>query len=220
MKLDLDAITYLMAGSLVVATIFGFSLIKKLSLPFKLIVFQLFIGTITETIGLTLQHYGENNSMEYNIYILLECCLLLLAIIALIQQKGIRNILFISLCIFIGFWVCSISLTGMNAFAVYPFILSCILLTLGYLLLIIRMAKKVDNLLEQPIFWLSVGIVVYFGPDIPLFSMFNYFKAHGKEKLGSYLYTINDVLGILRYLLTIYGFYLCRRRKFIVDERY
>jgi hypothetical protein len=193
--------------------LFGIGLVKKLQAAYVLILLQLLLASIAEIAGQVIKYRSGNNTSLFNVYILLECSLLMTAIVIQIGKKAVKNMLPIGLFIFICSWIIAVAKYGISVFALSSFLISCFILTLSSLVLIMRLAANEENPLSQPSFWICCGMVIYFGPIIPLFSLFNYFQVNGKEKLGSYLYTINDILAMLRYSLTFYGLYLLSRSK-------
>ncbi len=213
MKFFLEIITYLMAAILLISAIYSITFIKKLTLPFVFFSIQLSIASVLEITGLVLNYRGINNGGIYNFQILIECCLLLFSILGTVKNQIARKIILSSIAIFISIWLMTIIYGGLGNFAVYTFLFSCFLLSIASLYVIMSISGKIEKPLKQPYFWLCASMILYFGPIIPLFSMFHYFETHGKMALGGYLYTINDLLAILRYCLAIYGFYLFRLKE-------
>lgn len=204
-------ITYIMTTVLGICAILGAFSIRKLAKAFRWLVLQLFAAMLAELIGQAFKYYRLETSIIFNCYILLEFLFLMLPLLGWQHSKGRASTFTIIILFYAAIWFSSMFLQGMDIFATYTFLSGAVILTSTYLYVAVRLATVTTNIEREPVLWLAIAIILYFGGIVPLFAMFQYFIQQGKTELGSALYTINDVLAIIRYGLTIYAFYLLRK---------
>ncbi len=192
---------------------------KKMPLPLTFILGQISIAFTFEIVGQILKHTGHQNAMLFNLYIVLEFILLILVISLLIKKRFATRLTVFLIVIYIGFWGKTIVCNGAGSFAAKVFLLGCLILSCCYFYLMIKISSSKDDFIKQPTFWISLGTTIYFCSVIPLFGAFHYFETHNKQQLGSYLYTINDIMGIIRYSFILYAFYLLKKKNINYNAR-
>jgi len=187
---------------------------RYLTLPFKLIFFQIICASFADITGRILEIYLNNNIFLYNAYLFIELWLVGLAGWYMIRNKTYQKWLMAFLIICTVVAIVSISITGIKVFANWAFLMECLLLTITYLgILINLLISNKGNITKEPVFWLCIGIITYFGCNVPLFGMLNYLVEY-HPLLGNYIYRIDHVLCIIRYSFVAVGFLSCRKHIF------
>lgn len=209
----LHSLTYCMIALIFLAFLLGISRRRQLPVALKYLVALLLVAFVAEVCGQLSMHYRRESTIIFNVYIMVEFIILMAMAIRWVQKKRFTNIIVAAITIYTVSWCIYILCCGYDMFITRIFLLGCIFLCCSYLYIIFFIARITDNPTHHPFFWVALGIVIYFGGCIPLFSMFDYLKSHEKIRLGSYLYTINDILAIIRYLLILYGLSLPKREK-------
>ncbi|HZI25859.1 MAG TPA: hypothetical protein VFD46_12325 [Chryseolinea sp.] len=67
-----------------------------------------------------------------------------------------------------------------------------------------------ESLTRDPFFWLSLGLIIYFGGTIPFLGMFNYLRENFYEFTVFYHRNISNAFSILLNILIVVAF-LCKR---------
>ena len=181
----------------------------------RLIICQLLLAGICETLGEWQKPLSTG--WLYNIYMVLEFSLLIASAYDFFQTKFYKRAAIAALFLYLPGWIYQIASNGIDYFSVMGYVLGCIYLTPVFLAAVYEISIKTENPRKHPFLWQSIGIIIYFGGVIPIFSMFNYFihgNDHSKE-LGIKLYAVNDILGVLRYGLIFYGLLLIPRKNVI-----
>ena len=181
---------------------------RMLRLPWKLIALELIIVFVAQSLALILALQHVKNTWLMNLFILVDLLCLGIAAILMIQSQK-RQQIFIYLLALTCVLCCSSMLhSGMNTeLNSLAFLTSGIYLSATYLLLLFQ-ASTSDYPFRQPILWVSLGVILYFGCNVPFFSLFHYLSTDQTrwKKLGLYLYFINSALAIIRYAFVSYGF--------------
>lgn len=155
-------------------------------------------------------HAGENNHWLFNIYLILECTLLLAASCYLLQ-RWLRRYLIAGYGIFLLVFLYQVATAGFRSFAFYAACVEGILVVVAYLpILYLRFTMPGTIWYKDAYSWTAPGMVLYFACFIPYISMFGFLQRHSPV-LFVRLYTIILVLENLRYLFTAIGFLLCRK---------
>jgi len=198
---------------LTVAFLAGIIFWKSLSIFLKIIVVQLGLGIAAQTWGAV---YGMNNlslnNLGYNLYITLEVCLLAGANAIYLNRLKDRIIIATGLICFGAAMVTDFSRKTAFAFSDHAYIVECLLLVLLYLMLLTReVIAKIEKITRSPLFWIGIGSILYFGCNIPYFSMRPYFEKTN-SKLTTSLFILNKILLNFRYLFVLIAFLLQRKQ--------
>jgi hypothetical protein len=204
---------YVMELAVLITSVIGVKIYNKAILPYKLLCIQVMCGLIIEIIGhiFIYRHQPALNTICHNFYTIAEFYLMYAAgVIILNKYKRIFwGISVLPLVV----WIVHVCRLGIDNFSNYSFILGGLLLVILFVLLLYQTTKSVPILKYSPDFWICIGIIVYFGCNVPFFSLFAYFTSHGKEKMGAKLFILNDFLALTRYLCFGIAFLLLNSKK-------
>lgn len=193
---------------------YAMSMLLKMTLAWRLLLFQLCLALVAEITGAIIDHYFHQikNNFLFNIYILCELSLVLLFINYVLITSPFKNLLVFSFVVGASSWLYMALKFGIEAFFVYVFIGYCILLTASNLVLLIYISLNYSKkIFKAPIFWVLSAHIIYFGGDIPLFTMIDYLVTHKNAQLGQDIYIINNLLAVIRYLFILMSFILYKR---------
>lgn len=198
--------------SIVIALLIGVYKLKAMPFPYKLILWSVCISAGAEISGYFLSKYHYNNSWIYNIYLVVSVSVLIKAGAFLSNKKIIKKLANVVVPLFILMWGISIS-RSTDKLASDAFLVGAILLCLLFLSILIENALIATfSYFKQPVVWLSIAIVIYFGCNIPYFGLMNHLiKDDGR--LAYKLYDINLCLAIVYYLLLDCCFLLFTKRE-------
>lgn len=173
---------------------------------------MLIIALICEISGHLMNRNGINNQPLFNGYILSE--VFFLTLIAKNFVNGKSNFTFsILLAIAVFYWIYLSILNGLLFFHINSFIVNCVVITIMYLMVLIRItSKRIDGLLADPILWICISCIIYFGCDIPLFCLMPYFSKIKNTVLKNNIYNLNNILAIIRYLIILYSIWCLKRQ--------
>lgn len=191
---------------------------RKLDVFSRLIAVQVCLACIVEFVGWQLRISAQRNTWLYNAYMPLEFTLLFLA--TMLQFKGWTR--FWLAKIIVLYWVCWIAelyLFSFHSFAVRTYVLGAIILLVNYFFVVYKSAWSPHPLLSQSRFWFSIGVILFFGCNIPFFSMYDYIIANSTMQQMRLLSNLMIVFSYFRYLCTSVGFIIVFReaRKMAVN---
>jgi len=202
-----DLLTYLVITTTLLGGAYGVFIYRSLPKHAAIVSALMLYGGVNELSGLVMYHYLNNNVIIYNIYILAELCLLILASVQQMNKKVFTTVGIVCIILYSALWCYLFFIMPHSYFMVWMFLSSCILLSVFYFCPLLIISRNSDRPFSEPWLWVCLGHVIYFACDIPFFSMYKYFVAHAKT-IGALLQNINDTLAVLRYLFVSYGFYL------------
>lgn len=112
------------------------------------------------------------------------------------------------MAICLAVWAYCIFSKSLFVFASPFMVSSCLFITAVYVYITIVNAFKSDKLVyNDPLFWLCLSNLLYFGCDIPFMSLTDYwYKAYVSKEMKLARIDINGVLNMLRYLLLAISF--------------
>jgi len=181
------------------------------SSPYRWVLPPLAVGALLETAGTWTSQLGITNTVLYNLYLPFEFMMLLL-LIQLLHPEW-RTRVRVALVLGLAAWATSWWMNEPMAFLLTDAIMElALLLTIALLGTLWRLADSTEQPLQrEPLFWLFLGLLVYFGGLFPIIGPLKYFEATSPI-LSFNLYLIINVLAVLRYLLTGVACLLERRR--------
>lgn len=195
------------------AILAGFYCINRLTLPYKLLLLQIFLAFINDIVAWAVQKYGGyNNVILYNIYTIVEVWLLgSTCRLLLTSQKARQIVKYLLLCLTI-IWIVITIVNGINIFNNWTVVTNAIFYVIFYLVLLIdKSIFSHKKLYIQPLFLISMAIIIYYATIIPLFGLMNYLTSSNMQLAGK-LFKINFGAAILRYSLIAIAFYLYGRQ--------
>lgn len=210
----MQLIISLMVGKLF-AFFWGVYYFRKLLLPYKFVLLANIIAMLCESYGYYLYHYlhQKNNLWLFNDYIITELWLMGLAAIFFLQNKTLTQF-FSALMIGISvFWYFNVRAVSNIQFVGPTMTINCVVLTFMYIVVLYKNSLfTAKDIITDPVFWVCMPTILYFGCDIPIMGMHNYLSEK-MPRLGTKLAVINSTLDIVRYPLTGISFILLGRRK-------
>ena len=208
-------IVYFLAGKLF-ALIVGVYYFRYLSRPYKLVLYLIAIASFCESYGYYIgEHLKERNLWIFNCYILIEVWLMGIAAIYLINTNEIKKIFLGLLIISTVIWGINIATVSIYQFASISMVFGLAFLTIMFIIVLFSNMLFNDNILKQPVFWLSLSTILYCACDIPYMGLHNYLSEH-MPSLSFQLAFINSLLDIIRYPLVAISFILLGRQKEVV----
>lgn len=198
-----ECVTYLSLFSIIIPVLVGFYKKKYASLNQiqKLIFLLVIISFLGEAIGGILAKAKINNLAIFHLFTVLQFLALVL-----IMRKGLTPFLskkvfryislgFVLFALLDAFW-----LNGINNFNNYSRPISSILVLCFALLFFYKTLKELQirNLESVPLFWLSIGILIYHSGSLFIFLFTNYVKSSTAA-----LYTIWGIHAIFNIILNI-----------------
>ncbi|WP_276132383.1 hypothetical protein [Polluticoccus soli] len=207
-------LTYLLTtiATKILALFIGLAFFRRMALPYRLALLQVFLGMMAEVGGWYIAAvYREHNLWLFNWYWLTELWVMGTTGILLLKnrvlQKGFLGLLLIPTAL----WVYFISINGID---MHP---APALTAIGTTLIVIFIAVLFhasftrQALSSQPVFWLSLSVLIFFGGIVPYYSMFNYLYTTNPVLLEK-LFIITEVLNHLRYPMVAIGLFLAGRQ--------
>jgi hypothetical protein len=181
------------------------------SSPLRWVLVPLFVAFLLETTGTYTARLGINNTLLYNLFQPFEFVMLLLFIHQLRPEW--RRKLLAAGALGLAVWVVSWNLNEPTEFLLTEAIVfTALLLTTASLGALWQLAERCEvPLLREPLFWLLLGLLAYFGGLFPIIGPLKFLESTS-PMLAFNLYLTITVLSVLRFLLTGTACLLERRR--------
>lgn len=177
---------------------------------FQIALIQITLALITEVTGIYYQ-----NTWIYNIYLLFDIWLISIIGVLILKQRLFTYIIIIGSLFCTALWLYNAEQKGLQNFAYWSFLSSCVLNSFTYIAILIQISDRSKSLVRQPIFWLSISVVIYYGCNIPCFSFLGYLIKF-KPAIAHSIYAINMILECIRYILVSISFTLLRPKSFLI----
>ena len=175
---------------------------------FRFIFYILIFAFFAELSGGYLSIAGYNNSIIFNIYILISVGLLSTAGIIFLNAKRYNSIIFSLLAIWEFFWIYRLIVSPIEHFSNNSFISGSALLVLLYVIVLVKLIYSNKPLLVNLQYYLvCIAILIYYSGTIPTFGLLDYLMEHYKS-IAKNLYYINFSLSTTYYSILSYAFYL------------
>lgn len=189
----------------ILAILIGLLAYRKLPTFYRVLFFQALAYLIIDSYAVTY----PNNGMVYNISILIEIGLLLLAAHVYFKTFVSKWISFIGYFAFLLVWCFDIYYHGKNQLAYHAYILGGIFITAMYIrILFDHYTKKNDNFRNAPLLLSCLGIFIFFAGIVPYLSMMYYLQGLDSvlnKRLFQYMMVYP---AIIRYFLLALAFWL------------
>jgi|GEM_PF-1243620 len=214
----MHSLLVIIAGKLI-ALIIGIFCFKFLFRALKIIFIQVFVALLCECYAkylvVSFNHSSinnlhiYNNTWVFNIYMLIEFILLSLAGRLLLGTKLFRIGIPVVIVLQTILWGVNIYVKGMNQFASWSFICGSIIIVAIYIAILFQHSLFTkQNILTQPVFWLCMSVILFFGCDVPYWGLHNYLDSKNLS-LDRKLFIINYILNFVRYPLVAVSFLIC-----------
>jgi hypothetical protein len=184
----------------------GFPVYVKVFFPF------LFISLFTECLGFYLWNAGRETYQLYNVFTVLEFCFYLFVIGKIVEKTRAKKIIYITLFAYMLIAGVNILFFQKNTFHSITYSLGCLLIVSVciYYFFELFQAPRFINLVREPAFWISSGLLFYYSCSFPLLGVINFLNGIPDFLLKN-MQTILTIMNILLYSLFTIAF-LCRIR--------
>ncbi|MCI5080211.1 MAG: hypothetical protein MRY78_00890 [Saprospiraceae bacterium] len=188
--------------SVVLPALVGFIRIRKLQLVQKAVFALALLSVLTEVIARLVRHMGNAQNIVYYGYTALEFGLLAIIFAqALPPYLTRRSVLAISFA-FVGFVVLDmVWLSGVEQFNNYSTAVESLILIFFSLVFFYKTLQELQirYLEKAPLFWISVGVLLYFSGSLFIFLFTNYVNSSNQA-----LFIIWGIHGIFGILLNLF----------------
>lgn len=176
----------------------------------------LFFVVTGELCGYAMARIYKTNIAFYNVFTTIQITYYLLLIYASIESVKGKRVLAFSTVFFIVasvinyFFIQDIS----NELVSYTFTIGCLLITLGaaYFFYELLQSNNIENYSTYPLFWVILGLFIFYVCNIPYMSVYNYLSRNYKTIFGAY-FKIIEFLTYIMYSFFIIGIICSSRRK-------
>lgn len=197
--------------------IIGVYCLNRLNDFFKVIVLQIIIAFGVEFIGRILFSLNIRNVWLFNLYEIVEAGLLLFAAKKIVNFD---NRFLYLLLIPIFFWFYSVFKNGFNYFTSVAYVSFSIAILIVYLNLLFKSVLTYrGDLVKLPTLWLAIGVILFFGCNIPYLSMLNYLCNNFNQEVNNTLHLILKTFCNLRYILMAISLIMASRQNQILSGR-
>lgn len=176
----------------------------------------LFFVVAGEITGFFLAKIYRTNIAFYNVFTTLQIAYYLLLIYNSIDSVKGKKVLASCLVLFIiasiinYFFIQDIS----NELVSYTFTIGCLLITMGaaYFFYELLQSSNIENYTTYPLFWIILGLFIFYVCNIPFMSVYNYLSRNYKTIFRAY-FKIIEFLTYILYSFFIIGIICSSRRK-------
>ncbi|MES2703439.1 MAG: hypothetical protein V4649_12420 [Bacteroidota bacterium] len=197
----------------------GLYYFRQLPKPYKIVLYLLIIAIGCEIYGYYIGAIQkQSNAWLFNFYMPVEVWALGLAAIDLVPKKKAQLLFYVLLFTNTIIWIVDMY-NDVYQFANFSMVCGSVLLTVLYMGVLVNNSLFTQkNIRKQPVFWLSISTILYFGCVVPYMGMHNYLS---KEyyKVAVELAYINIILNFVRYPLVAISFILLGRQKLQLDQQ-
>jgi hypothetical protein len=182
---------------------------KLVTLPYFL-----FFVLAGELMGQQVAKWYHSNIAYYNIFSSLQIIYYLLLIYYNICSTRTKKIFAYCIAFFVLVTIGNYFLIGEGELVSYSFATGFLLITLGsaYFFYELLLSPAVENYLTYPLFWIMLGLFVFYVCNIPYMSVYNYLSLNFPKIHGAY-FKIIEILNYLMYSFFIIGIICSSRTK-------
>lgn len=178
---------------------------RKLDTFSRLIAIQVCIAFLVEFIGWQMRLRQQRNTWLYNCYMPVEFSLLFIAT-DLHFKNGLKSWYPALLFIYWLCWSSEVYFQSIHVFAVKSYVTGALLLLVSYFFVLYKSAWNRISLFRQSQFWFAIGVILFFGCNIPFFSMYDYIVENSNKNQMVLLSNLMKVFSHFRYFCTAIGF--------------
>lgn len=194
-------VSSILSFSISIAAILGWIRFKKIKPAYYSFIFLLTIGFVSEVWGFLLNEFHYSNAIVYNIYTLIEAVLILWQFkqwkIIKFRAKLLK---FFLLILWITWIIENFYFSNIYSFGSYFIILySFLIVLLSIQTLNVLIVQERHSLLENPIFLICSGFLLYFTYSI----MVETFWMHGLNRNAAFQSNIYDILVIINLFVNL-----------------
>lgn len=197
-------------GTKLLAIALALGYYKYLDRPAKVLLLQTIVALVVESAGYFIIHVLRGyNLWLYNLYIITELLLLCYTASLLLHRKIEKLVISVIAIACSSIWASSLLQNGIFKFAHVALVVNCVVLTATYLYILISRALSRDmDLFRDPVSWVCLSTIIFFGCDLPFMTMINSLvQAYLEQTLKLKAINVNILLDMVRYLFLAVAFY-------------
>ena len=157
----------------VLALVIGLMFFRQLTPPFRLAMLQVFLGMMAEVTGrYIVVRYHAHNLWLFNYYWLAELWVVGLAGILLLKNVRLRAAFTLLLLIPSLIWLVLIYRNGIDVHPSPALTAIATALVVIFITVLLQLSFNTEKLAIQPVFWLCLSVLLFFGGYLPYYSMF------------------------------------------------
>lgn len=174
---------------------------KKITMPFKIIIFFLLATLLSEIVSRILSYLINNSSPTYHFYVLISATVISFMYFKLIKNN--RTLIFILYVLFCFFSITnSLFIQKLTTFPTNSIVTSCILFIFYGLLFYKQIIDNGEVSLKQSIILLNVVFLVYFSSQLFNWGLYNYLS--NKILNPNIIYTFSYILNLFFYISIVF----------------
>ncbi|PZF73742.1 hypothetical protein [Taibaiella soli] len=168
---------------------------------FRLFFFDLLFIFLLEHAGMIVGEISPNSRFTHsisNLFLLAEIPIIYLCALKLIPSHFFQRLASVSIALFLVLWVKNAYESKffiLPTFPTMPFLFGSIFALIIFLVILIRMIGR-DNIFKQPLFYFSLGMLIFYGCTIPYIGVVNYFV----KKDNNILLKLVQILFVSNYI--------------------
>ncbi len=198
----------------IVALVTGLWCYKSPVMTFRWLLIQTALALSVECIGyFHLTNYlTKTNVPLYNIYLLFDFVFPLLIAYLFCHRKDLLKQVLLLTGTYIIVWIFSIWYINIDTFFSFLYILDSFILLLTYCYLLYQESLHFKKaIIQSPIFWLCVGTILFYGVNLPFFSLLPFLSKNLTTLQFRKLHNLLLLLIQIRYFAIAYSFYLVHK---------
>ncbi|MCD6062824.1 MAG: hypothetical protein K0R82_735 [Flavipsychrobacter sp.] len=197
----------------ILALSIGLVFFRHLALAYRLAMLQVLLGTVAEVIGWHIvKTYHEHNLWLFNWYWLAELWVMGTTGILLLKNRALKKAFTGLLFIPTVLWIYLVSVNGIHTHPSPALTAIGTALVVIFITVLFHASFGNETLSTQPVFWLALSVLIFFGGIVPYYSMFNYLYQTNPVLLKK-LFIITQVLNHLRYPIVAVSLLLAGRQQ-------
>ncbi|MCF0072487.1 hypothetical protein LZD49_18545 [Dyadobacter sp. CY261] len=198
-----------------VAAVMAFIRYRKARSPVKLLCTLIFFALLIESISRVLWFFKTSNLFLWPVYVIVEFGLLLWMYSLVLEQKWLTNARSWLLAVFVGIilirevgqsgqsvWIDNAGRSIESAVVIF--------LALAYFYKVFQ-ELKVQNLLLEPFFWVSAGLLLFFSGNFLIFVFMNFILLYSKN-LNDQIWVIHALMNYMLYITYTVALWVGRRK--------
>jgi hypothetical protein len=209
--MDFELLPVFMDVTIVCAVVVGLICIEYLNKSVIAVFMQAVLAAMLELWGL-IGHFFTTEDIGRtvdNIYMLIAFPLLMFAGHTILQPAKITRAILLIIFFYV-FCAATFLKFGIDEIGSHLYVFSSFIVCLSFLVpFIVSMRKK--RLVNNPLFVLSLAIILFYGTNIPFFPLADYLLANHPD-IRDTVFDVKLALNSLHFLLIASSFFLCRKQ--------
>ncbi len=194
--------------STLIALLVGIRFYKSFDKVFVFLFIYVACSVLVESIGSAMLKLKMHNIQVFNFFLPIGTTLLAGGAISFIRHSNVKKILLSLLIVWWTIWAVNITRNGIFSYLQVAFPTAYLLTVLNYVVVIILLNNEVlKGVYKMPLYIASIAIIVFFGCNIPEYSV-TYFLLETDKHSAKDVHNINNTLSTIFYLMFTYAFVL------------